>query len=237
MLNLEAKNYQINLTTNAIKFTTTEKKRTITVTLAAATRRFSELENRVVNYFPTRNKHADLTKEKDWGDGEEVYIHFAVQDTGRGLNEEEKKMLFLRFSQASPRTHVQYGGSGLGLFISRELTELQGGEIGRLQPFPLYFSYITNNLSGVASEFGVGSIFAFWVKAKRSSGPSEAEALNRPAIRAASDATGKKVPTVVNAKAESSVARPIKVLVSLTNSSLFWSLSSCLSRTNWGQSN
>ncbi|KAG9536745.1 hypothetical protein KCU77_g23250, partial [Aureobasidium melanogenum] len=42
----------INLTTNAIKFTTTEKKRTITVTLAAATKRFSELENRVVNYFP-----------------------------------------------------------------------------------------------------------------------------------------------------------------------------------------
>ncbi|KAI4715262.1 hypothetical protein E4T48_08562 [Aureobasidium sp. EXF-10727] len=185
----------INLTTNAIKFTTTEKKRTITVTLAASTKRFSELESRVVNYFPTRNKHSDLTKEKDWGDGEEVYIHFAVQDTGRGLNEQEKKMLFLRFSQASPRTHVQYGGSGLGLFISRELTELQGGEIG------------------VASEFGVGSTFAFWVKAKRSSAPPEAEGLNRPATRAASDATGKKVPTVVNAKAEGAIARPIKVLI------------------------
>jgi signal transduction histidine kinase len=101
----------INLTTNAIKFTTTEKKRTITVSLAASTKPFSELDNRMVNYFPTRNKHSDLTKEKDWGNGEEVYIHFAVQDTGRGLNEEEKKMLFLRFSQASPRTHVQYGGT------------------------------------------------------------------------------------------------------------------------------
>jgi PAS domain S-box-containing protein len=101
----------INLTTNAIKFTTTEKKRTITVSLAASTKRFSELNNRMVDYFPTRSKHSDLTKEKDWGTGEEVYIHFAVQDTGRGLNEEEKKMLFLRFSQASPRTHVQYGGT------------------------------------------------------------------------------------------------------------------------------
>lgn len=176
----------------------------------------------MVNYFPTRNKHPDLTKEKDWGDGEEVYIHFAVQDTGRGLNEQEKKMLFLRFSQASPRTHVQYGGSGLGLFISRELTELQGGEIGKHQFLPLLFLHVTNGLLGVASEFGVGSTFAFWVKAKRSSAPPEAEGLTRPAVRAASDATGKKVPTVVNAKAERSVARPIKVLVSQTNSSLFW---------------
>ncbi|THZ86915.1 hypothetical protein D6C84_02142 [Aureobasidium pullulans] len=190
----------INLTTNAIKFTTTEKKRTITVTLAASTKRFSELEDGVVNYFPTRNKHSDLTKEKDWGDGEEIYIHFAVQDTGRGLNEQEKKMLFLRFSQASPRTHVQYGGSGLGLFISRELTELQGGEIG------------------VASEAGVGSTFAFYVKAKRSSAPPETEGLAHPAVRAASDATGKKVPTTVNAKAGGAkdigkVPKPIKVLI------------------------
>jgi signal transduction histidine kinase len=66
----------------------------------------------------------------DWGTGQQVYLYFSVKDTGRGLSEDEKTRLFHRFSQASPRTHVQYGGSGLGLFISRELTELQGGEIG-----------------------------------------------------------------------------------------------------------
>jgi len=65
------------------------------------------------------------------------------------MNSQEKKRLFNRFSQASPRTHVQYGGSGLGLFISRQLTELQGGEIG------------------VASEKGQGSTFACYIKARR----------------------------------------------------------------------
>jgi hypothetical protein len=110
----------------------------------------------VVSFFPSRSKRVDQTLGPDWGDGEEVYILFAVQDTGRGLNQEEKKVLFQRFSQASPRTHVQYGGSGLGLFISRELTELQGGEIG------------------VASESGQGSTFAFYVKCRKSTEPKDA---------------------------------------------------------------
>ena len=62
-----------------------------------------------VKYFQTRRKDKDVVDDKDWGDGEKVYIHFAIRDTGRGLSSEEKKMLFMRFSQASPRTHVQYG--------------------------------------------------------------------------------------------------------------------------------
>jgi hypothetical protein len=59
-------------------------------------------------------------------------------------------MLFQRFSQASPKTYKQYGGSGLGLFISRELCELQGGQIGVSSP-------------GV----GRGTTFAFYVRARR----------------------------------------------------------------------
>lgn len=150
----------INLTTNAIKFTGTEKKRTITVTIAASRQRPSEDANTRVKYFPTRSKIKSwMDKTEDWGTGEKIHIHFAVSDTGRGLNPEEKKMLFLRFSQASPRTHVQYGGSGLGLFISRELAELQGGEIG------------------VESEAGIGSTFAFYVAARRSHAPAEADQL------------------------------------------------------------
>ena len=146
----------INLTTNAIKFTsTTETKRTIKVILSASRERPSSSDNAQVTFFPSRSKREDQTSGSDWGSGEEIYLQFAVQDTGRGLNDEEKKLLFQRFSQASPRTHVQYGGSGLGLFISRELTELQGGEIG------------------VRSEAGKGSTFAFYVKCRKTSAPKD----------------------------------------------------------------
>ena len=64
----------------------------------------------------------DLTLRPEWSDGVVHYLSLSVRDTGRGLDAEEKKLLFARFSQASPKTHLQYGGSGLGLFISRELT-------------------------------------------------------------------------------------------------------------------
>ncbi|KAG8624677.1 hypothetical protein KVT40_007744 [Elsinoe batatas] len=149
----------INLTTNAIKFTTPESQRTITVSIAASTQKPSTLKQRAVDYFPSRRTDRS-ENNADWGDGDEVYIQFGVQDTGRGLTEQEKKMLFLRFSQASPRTHVQYGGSGLGLFISRQLTELQGGEIG------------------VASEAGKGSTFNFYVRARRSHAPDTTDRAN-----------------------------------------------------------
>lgn len=169
----------INLTTNAIKFTTTESKRTITVTIGASKLKPSQKEDAPVKYFPTRsNKHS--MQDKEWGDGEPVFVTFSVSDTGRGLSPEEKKMLFMRFSQASPRTHVQYGGSGLGLFISRELTELQGGEIG------------------VESEAGKGSIFAFYIAARRSVSPPEDASIGL--VHRAIDAKNKKEPTVTTSK-------------------------------------
>lgn len=161
----------INLTTNAIKFTTTQEKRVINVTLAASLERPNK-EGNIVSYFPTRSKRKDLTKSPDWGTGNKVYLHFAVQDTGRGLSDDEKKLLFIRFSQASPRTHIQYGGSGLGLFISRELVELQGGEIG------------------VASKAGEGSTFAFYIKARRSTAPKD-EMEQFPGVATRKAPTGK----------------------------------------------
>ena len=146
----------INLMTNSIKFTTTQEEKKIVMHIGASSEPPTHEDEYNVTYVPVRNqKIGDLTAGADWGQGEPVYIHFAVQDTGRGLTASEIKTLFQRFSQASPRTHVTYGGSGLGLFISRELVELQGGQIG------------------VASESGKGSTFAFYVKSRRSSAPTD----------------------------------------------------------------
>jgi hypothetical protein len=103
-----------------------------------------------VTYFQSSEARDDPTSTADWGKGETIWIIFTVQDTGRGLSTGERDLLFNRFSQASPRTHIQYGGNGLGLFISRRLAELQGGAIG------------------FSSNPGSGSTFGFYVKARRS---------------------------------------------------------------------
>lgn len=153
----------INLASNAIKFTQSEARREIRISLAASLTRPAGSESGF-KYLPVGGEKKDPTLDADWGTGEEIYLKIECHDTGRGLNEQELKLLFQRFSQASPRTHVQYGGSGLGLFISRELTELQGGEIG------------------VASEAGVGSTFAFYVKARRSTVPYDHESVNLLAL-------------------------------------------------------
>lgn len=57
-------------------------------------------------------------------------IRISVQDTGRGISPEHQKVLFQSFSQGDPSITRQYGGTGLGLVISKQLTYLMGGNIG-----------------------------------------------------------------------------------------------------------
>src|SRR3954467_3384573 len=72
-------------------------------------------------------------------------LQFTVTDTGIGIAGEKLGAVFERFTQADSSTTRRYGGSGLGLTISKRLVELMGGRIW------------------VESELGKGSVFAFAV--------------------------------------------------------------------------
>jgi signal transduction histidine kinase len=69
------------------------------------------------------------------------WVELAVADTGIGLTAEQQAKLFQEFTQADSLTARRYGGTGLGLALSRKLARMMGGDVT------------------VASEMGKGSVF------------------------------------------------------------------------------
>lgn len=156
----------INLLTNALKFTKSGPTRSVTITISASQTRPTDSSCSVQFIPPLQGD--DFQQPLPLRHEDPIYLIVEVKDTGQGLTEDEMKSLFQRFRQASARTHVKYGGSGLGLFISRRLCEMHNGAIG------------------VASCPGVGSTFAFFVEAHRPSRKAlqEARATARTALQA-----------------------------------------------------
>ena len=99
------------------------------------------LSNNAVKFTETGEivVSTELIEKRD----EQVKLRFSVRDTGIGMTKEQQGKLFQAFSQADTSTTRKYGGTGLGLTISKRLVEMMGGEIW------------------VESEPGIGSEFIF----------------------------------------------------------------------------
>lgn len=106
----------------------------------------------------TQQGEVDLRVELVERTADSVLLRIAVRDTGIGLTPEQAKRLFQPFSQADASVTRRFGGTGLGLTVSKRLVELMGGELA------------------VSSEAGNGSTFTFTTRLGLSSGPSAVRA-------------------------------------------------------------
>jgi signal transduction histidine kinase/DNA-binding response OmpR family regulator/HPt (histidine-containing phosphotransfer) domain-containing protein len=136
----------INLLSNAIKFT---EKGEVVLTVSMPPKQEGPSNNVVVDKAGAGVQPANAA-------GAPVQIHFTVRDTGIGIPAERQNRLFQSFSQVDASVTRRYGGTGLGLVISKRLSELMGGTMW------------------VESEMGVGSKFQFTIRATTAPAPKRA---------------------------------------------------------------
>jgi CheY-like chemotaxis protein len=110
--------------------------------------------------FTERGEIVLMTKTKSSSD-DKITLQFSMRDTGLGMTEEQQAKLFQAFSQADTSTTRKYGGTGLGLTISKRLVNMMGGDIW------------------VESEPGQGTTFSFTAEFGR--GKEKAKKRYRPA--------------------------------------------------------
>ena len=96
----------------------------------------------------TKQGQISIAAQEIKRDGQSTVIEFSVTDTGIGILDDDRRLLFQPFSQTDSSTTRKYGGTGLGLSIVSSLAKLMGGEVG------------------VDSSPGQGSRFWFRIQAK-----------------------------------------------------------------------
>ncbi len=139
----------VNLISNAIKFTETGE---VVVTV----------EGR-----GTKGEERGVRSEGQIGS----YLHFAVRDTGIGIQPDKLGRLFQPFSQIDASTTREYGGTGLGLAISKRLAELMGGQMW-----------------AESDGAGLGTTFHFTIEAETAVSPLTSRWQNRQPVL-----TGKRI--------------------------------------------
>jgi signal transduction histidine kinase/DNA-binding NarL/FixJ family response regulator len=103
----------------------------------------------------TEQGSLEVRVEADPEDNRPGCLRFAIADTGIGIPEDKLELIFESFTQADSSTTRKYGGTGLGLTISKQFVELMGGRIW------------------VESRVGSGSCFFFTVKLGVNTGAAE----------------------------------------------------------------
>ena len=108
----------------------------------------TNLLTNAIKFIPEKGRvtlSIDNIEETD----DEITLRIEVADTGIGISKEQQERLFTSYTQANVNITKEYGGTGLGLVISKQIIELMGGNIW------------------VESELGEGSKFIFTIKTKK----------------------------------------------------------------------
>ena len=116
-----------------------------------------------------------FTAEQTAEQGEDAVLCFTISDTGIGMDPEFIPKLFESFTQEDATTTNRYGGSGLGMAITKNYVEMMGGDIR------------------VESQKGVGSVFTVTVTLKKSGRTAEADRKTAEAQYPVQSLAGKRV--------------------------------------------
>ncbi|WP_233507769.1 PAS domain S-box protein [Adhaeribacter pallidiroseus] len=144
--NLKDLDFTYNITPHTPRFIVTDETRLLQI--------LSNLTSNAIKF--TNAGKVTIQVNSISSDGEFYTIMFRIKDSGIGITNADKQLLFTNFTQLDNTSTKTFGGTGLGLAISKQLSELLGGDIG------------------VESIYGEGSTFWFTIRCQ--------EALNQEEI-------------------------------------------------------